>query len=70
MFTLFESLYIVVCTLLIWSSLKFCLFNSSDVVVVFGFCTILTAKVIIMMAVNDAHVFPGFLTQVLTQLSF
>ena len=35
--------------------------------VVFGFNTTLTAKV---MAVGDAYVFPGFLTPVLTQLSF
>ena len=37
--------------------------------VVFGFNPILTAKVIII-AVDDAYVFPGFLTPVLKQLSF
>ena len=37
--------------------------------VVLGFNATLTAKVIIM-AVGDAHVFPGFLTPVLTQLFF
>ena len=38
--------------------------------VVLGFNATLTAKVIIIMAAGDAHVFPGFLTQVLTQLIF
>ena len=37
--------------------------------VVLGFNANLTAKIIIM-AVGDAHVFPGFLTPVLTQLFF
>ena len=35
-----------------------------------GFNTTLTAKVIIIMVVGDAHVFPGFLTPVLIQLFF
>ena len=35
-----------------------------------GFNATLTAKVIIIVAVSDSHVFPDFLTPVLTQLSF
>ena len=38
--------------------------------VVLGFNAISIAKVITIMAVGDAHVFPGFLTPVLTLLSF
>ena len=41
---------------------------SGSWLVVFGFNATFTAKHI--MAVSDAHVFPGFLTPVLTQIFF
>ena len=43
--------------------------SNVDWLVVLGFNATLTAKVIIM-AVDDTYVFPGFLTPVLTQLFF
>ena len=47
----------------------FALYQACNWLVVLGFNAILTAKVIIM-AVGEAHVFPGFLTPVLIQLFF
>ena len=46
------------------------LFWPGWLLVVLGFNATLTAEVIIIMAVGDAYVFPGFLTPVLTQLFF
>ena len=54
-----------------WRELRM---KSDGWLVVLGFNATLTAKVIIIMAVGDAYVFPGFLTPVLTpvltQISF
>ena len=49
----------------------FSIFNKkAGFLIVLGFNATLTSKVIVIMEVSQAHVFPGFLTPVLTQLFF